>query len=466
MADPAPPSTSLVSEAPQATVSPHAWMALLELGRRARQTSNPDELAFLLVNSTHGLTPYRQAALWWADTGVQTLSGVVQAEQNAPYVDWLRTFMAHQMPAADGPTRVAVQALPQPLQGSWADWLPAHGLVLPLNGPRTGGLLLARDQGWTDTDLALLNEWTQTWLHAWQAVQPRNPHRQWLHWSAWKNWLGLGAQDRPWYRRKILALLLALLALLFMPVRMTVLAQGELVPAQPVVVRSPIEGVIAKFHAPPNAEVQTGQPLFEFDPVLIETRAKVAEQALVTALAEYRQTSQLSLADPKYKSELARLAGSIEEKRSEFDYLKEQRKRSVVMATDAGTLLYDDPSTWTGKPVAVGERIMRIARTGDVEVEVWLPMADAVELQLGDPVTLYLLSDPLQPVTARLRYFSHEATLRPDGVYAYRIRATLEEKNPPRVGLKGTAKLTGRWTVLSYWLLRRPLAVVRTTLGI
>jgi hypothetical protein len=441
-------------------------MALLELGRRARHTRSSDELAFLLVNGTHGLTPYRQAALWWADTGIQTLSGVVQAEQNAPYVDWLRTFMAHQLPAAAGPTRVAVQDLPQPLQGSWADWLPAHGLVLPLNGPRLGGLLLARDQGWTDTDLALLNEWTQTWLHAWQAVQPRHAHRQWLHWSAWKNWLGLGAQNRPWYRRKILALLLALLALLFLPVRMTVLAQGELVPAQPVVVRSPIEGVIAKFHAPPNAQVQTGQPLFEFDPVLIETRAKVAEQALVTALAEYRQTSQLSLADPKYKSELARLAGSIEEKRSEFDYLKEQRKRSVVLATDAGTLLYDDPSTWTGKPVAVGERIMRIARTGDVEVEVWLPMADAVELQLGDPVTLYLLSDPLQPVTARLRYFSHEATLRPDGVYAYRIRATLEEKNPPRVGLKGTAKLTGRWTVLSYWLLRRPLAVVRTTLGI
>ena len=262
------------------------------------------------------------------------------------------------------------------------------------------------------------------------------------------------------------SLLLALLALLFLPVRMTVLAQGELVPAQPVVVRSPIEGVIAKFHVPPNAQVTVDQPLFEFDPVLIETRAQVAEQALATALAEYRQTSQLSLADPKYKSELARLAGSIEEKRSEYEYLKEQRKRSMVKASDAGTVLYDDPSTWTGKPVAVGERIMRIARTGDVEVEVWLPMADAVALEPGDPVSLYLLADPLQPISARLRYFSHEAVMRPDGVYAYRIRATLDGTEQARVGLKGTAKLTGRWTVLSYWLLRRPLAVVRTTLGI
>ena len=466
MADPASTTTAADTEAPQPSVSAHIWIALLELGRRARNTRSQDELAFLLVNGSHGLTPYRQAALWWEDTGIQALSGVVQPEQNAPYVDWLRAFMSHQAATGTGPSRLVADNLPPDLASSWADWLPPHGLTFALTGARKGMLLLAREPGWTDTDIALMNEWVQTWLHAWQAAAAQSPRRRWLHWQSWKAWFGLGAASTPWYRRKITVLLLALLALLFMPVRMTVLAQGELVPAQPVVVRSPIEGVIAKFHVPPNAQVQTGEALFEFDPVLIETRAKVAEQALVTALAEYRQTSQLSLADPKYKSELARLAGSIEEKRSEFEYLKEQRKRSVVQASDAGTVLYDDPSTWTGKPVAVGERIMRIARTGDVEVEVWLPMADAVELQPGDPVTLYLLSNPLQPVSARLRYFSHEATLRPDGVYAYRVRAMLEDENPPRVGLKGTAKLTGRWTVLSYWLLRRPLAVVRTTLGI
>lgn len=466
MAEPLDSPSTTATQASQTSVSPHAWMALLELGRRARNTRNLDELAFLLVNGTHGMTPYRQAALWWEDSGIQALSGVVQPEQNAPYVDWLRHFMQHQMQAGAAPGRVAVHELPEALASSWPEWLPAHGLTLPLNGTGRGGLLLAREQGWTDTEIALLHEWTQTWQHAWQAVAPQHPRRAWLHWPNWRQWLGLGVHHRPWFRKKITALLLAVLALLFMPVRMTVLAQGELVPAQPVVVRSPIEGVVAKFHVPPNAQVQADQPLFEFDPVLIETRAKVAEQALATAQAEYRQTSQLSLVDSKYKSELARLSGSIEEKRSEYEYLKEQRSRSLVKAPEAGTVLYDDPSTWIGKPVAVGERIMRIARTGDVEVEVWLPMADAVSLQNGDPVSLYLLSDPLQPVSARLRYFSHEAVLRPDGIYAYRVRATIEGGPLPRVGLKGTAKLSGRWTVLSYWLLRRPLAVVRTTLGI
>lgn len=73
---------------------------------------------------------------------------------------------------------------------------------------------------------------------------------------------------------------------------------------------------------------------------------------------------------------------------------------------------------------------------------------------------------PLSPVEARLHYFSHEAVQRPDGGYAYRVRARIEEGQAPRVGLKGTARISGRWTPLSYWLLRRPLAAIRTTLGL
>ena len=54
---------------------------------------------------------------------------------------------------------------------------------------------------------------------------------------------------------------------------------------------------------------------------------------------------------------------------------------------------------------------------------------------------------------------------RGDG-YDPRVRARIEEGQAPRVGLKGTARISGRWTPLSYWLLRRPLAAIRTTLGL
>jgi multidrug resistance efflux pump len=244
------------------------------------------------------------------------------------------------------------------------------------------------------------------------------------------------------------------------------LAPGELVPTKPIVVRSPIEGVIATFHVKPNEHVKLNQPLFDFDEVLLQSRSAVAAQALETAQAQYRQTSQLALGDPKYQADLAAQAGTVQERRAEAAYLIDQLKRSKVSADKEGMVLFDDATSWLGKPVTIGESIMRIVRSDDIEVEAWLPLADAVTLEENSPVKLYLQSDPLNPVKAKLRYVAHQAVERPDGVYAYRVRATLTEPTQHRVGLKGTAKLESHRTTMFYWLFRRPLTVVRTTLGI
>jgi multidrug efflux pump subunit AcrA (membrane-fusion protein) len=250
------------------------------------------------------------------------------------------------------------------------------------------------------------------------------------------------------------------------PVQMTVLAPGELVPANPVMVRAPLEGVLDTFHVQPNQTVRKGQPLFGFDEALIQSRLDVARQSLNTAQTDYRQTSQQALADPRARSQLGILAGKIEEKRAETQYLAEQLRRSRVTAPQDGVVLMDDPSQWIGRPVAVGERILRIAAEGDIEVEAWLPLADAIELKVGDEVQLYLQSSPLEPVQARLRYMAHEAVDRPEGHQAFRVRATLSRATAARVGLKGTARLYGQKVALAYWVLRRPMASVRAYLGV
>ncbi|MCY1461352.1 hypothetical protein D9M71_790000 [compost metagenome] len=108
---------------------------------------------------------------------------------------------------------------------------------------------------------------------------------------------------------------------------------------------------------------------------------------------------------------------------------------------------------------------MRIATPGDVEVEAWVPLADAIPLEEAAALSLYLNASPLDPVQANLRYLAHDAVQRPDGSYAYRLRARLAEPTGHRVGLKGSAKLRGRWVPLAYWMLRRPLASIRTTIG-
>jgi multidrug efflux pump subunit AcrA (membrane-fusion protein) len=192
----------------------------------------------------------------------------------------------------------------------------------------------------------------------------------------------------------------------------------------------------------------------------------VALQSLATAKTDYRQTSQMALADAKSKSQLALLLGKVDEKRAEVDYLNEQLQRARVLSPQAGVVLMDDPAEWMGKPVAVGERILRIAALDDAEVEAWLPLADAIDLQPGAPLSLYLSASPLSPVSAKLRYLAHDAVQRPDGNFAYRVRASLTEKTSHRVGLKGTVKLQGDWVPLCYWAMRRPLATARAYLGL
>ena len=192
----------------------------------------------------------------------------------------------------------------------------------------------------------------------------------------------------------------------------------------------------------------------------------MANQALATASTEYRQTLQQALSDPRVRPQLATLTGRIQEKRAEVSYLREQLSRARVLAPQDGVALFDDPTEWIGRPVSVGERILRIAATGDVEVEAWLPMADAIALDPGAPVQLYLNARPLEPVSASLRYLAHEAAQRPDGTFAYRVRATLDASTEHRVGLKGTAKLQGETVPAAWWVMRRPVATLRSALGL
>jgi len=441
---------------------------LLDLAHRARHAGEAVELDFLAVNGSHALAPYRQAALWFEDRGVCALSGVVQIEANAPYVQWLSRLIGTLEKA--GPVTAA--DLPADLAAEWADWLPAYALWLPMaaapqGNPARGGLLLARDIPWLESELPLLSEWADILRHAWMARTPPLALSPLALRARLRRRRAHEAASRlPWWRRRVPQVALAIAALLCVPVRLTVLAPGELVPANPAAIRSPLEGVIASIDVKPNQAVKKGDALFHFDGAQLESRDAVAAQALATAEAEYRQALQQVLADGKSRNQLATLQGKIEERRAEAGFVHGQLERSTVLAPRDGIALFDDAGEWSGRPVGTGERIMRIASPRDVEIEAWLAVGDAIPLEKGAPLKLYLASSPLDPVTATVRYVSYEAQARPDGSYAYRVRATLDAASSQRVGLKGTAKLSGAWAPLAYWILRRPLAAVRQAVGL
>jgi hypothetical protein len=458
-----------------------ALLHLLQLGRRARAAVSVAELGFIAVNETRALLPYRQAALWLAADGVAMLSGVTAVEANAPYVQWLeRVARGLRETSPTQPQPLTAASLAGDDAAQWVEWWPAHALWLPLPAPGEGAWLLARDTAWSEGEVVLLSEWCALWTQSWRLRQPEERRRLGTTiretWRAlWPTRAGLRDLFRPrawgdlarafWRRPARRWGLLAFMAL-FIPVRLTVLAPAELVPAHPAVIRAPLDGIVDRVLVQPNQTVTAGTPLFEFDRTTLQSRLLVAEQALVTAEAEYRQFAQQAVFDGKSKAQIATLQGHIEEKRAEVALVRDLNARAAVTAPQDGVILFDDPNEWGGRPVSTGERVMVVAAPGDVEVEAWLSPSDLIDFPEGAALTLYLNARPFSPVDARVRRIAHEAQIRPEGDYAYRLRADLVPgATAPRVGLKGSVRIAGERVPFVYWVLRKPIAALRTFIG-
>ena len=494
---------------------------LLGLARQARRAESAKALQFLLVNQTYQLAPYLLGILWIEDEGVVIQSGVSHFERNSHYALWLNdvceTLSHHQ----------ACQVLPSMLKQShvddWSQHLPENVFWFPiLGGKRQAGLLLCGEHLFSENEISYLAEWLDIWSHAWTRMDAptvygelskfwinfkaslptidqiktmvnyewlkKNPHQilplifskikayfrtilvrvAWVRQYGMKSaWLRFVAEIVIIWHDKKRRWKWIVWTLILFPVRLSVLVPGGLVPANPAMIRVPIEGVVDEFYVTPNQQVEIGQPLFSLDLTSLKSRLQVAQQEIQIAKQEYRQSSIQALTDAKSRGLLAPQVGKAAEKKVEADYLKSLLDKAKIHAPTAGIVMFDDPSEWIGKPVVAGEKVMVVAKDGDVEIEGWIPVGEAIDLPKDASVTLYLNAMPFSPVSGKLRYQGHEPLQRPDGGYAYRIRVSLDDdEKGPRVGLKGTAKVQGRFVPLSYWILRRPIASLRQFFGI
>jgi multidrug resistance efflux pump len=253
--------------------------------------------------------------------------------------------------------------------------------------------------------------------------------------------------------------------LLLAPIRQSVLAPAEVVPRDGQVVTAPLDGVIAEFMVKPNQAVSKGEVLLRFDATSIKAQADVAERSLNVAEAELRTSTQRAFSDAESSSRIDLLAARVEQKRAERDYASQLLARTEVRAERDGIAVFADAQRWTGKPVQTGERLMEIADPRQAELRIELAVGDALDFKQGAEVALFLDSDPLNRHTARLQRSAYEAQQTASGQLAYRLDAEFEEA-PPRIGLRGTAKIFGERGPLALYLLRRPLAALRQTVGL
>lgn len=440
--------------------SPDALAALLHLEQRAFNASTSAELGFTVVNETLNLIAFRQAAFFTVNSvgkpSLTTASGLVSVTEDSPFAVWLGRI-ATSFESSPFPKRITLADVPPEFKDGWQEWLPEHVLTaffLDPDGRAIGLILYAREAPWDEDELNLLHRLHQTYGYCLGALTrgPRSIARLFIGES--------GSKMAKWIS---LALLLALL----IPVRLSALAPAEVVALNAMAVASPQDGVVSAFHVQPNSPVKVGDRLFSLDNSAIASRREVALRGVSIAKADLLVAQQRAFDDIKSKGELAAAIGRVREKDAELALVEGTLDRVDVRAERDGLAVFGDPNDWLGRPVQTGERVLQLADPKDAGVLIWLPVADALNLEVGAPIRLFLHTAPLEPLTARLLQTSYQAVLSPDGVSAYRLRGEFELGSASaRIGLRGTARVSGDWATLGYYLFRRPISAVREWTGL
>lgn len=438
---------------------PQLLLNLSALRDRALAAPSLDALAFSMANDLYPLLHYRQALVLeqrGKDLVLLCISGLARPTEDSPYLVWLRRaarWLSAQV-TNDKPlwlARGAVQPPPDVADG-WAEWWPEGLWCIPLHdrkGTRLGVLLYLLDEPPVPLLPPLLQGVWQTWAHCWAAFDARRSLPRW----------------RPGRKQLSIGLAIAA-ALLLVPVSQTVLAPAEIVSLNAQVISSPIDGVIDRMRVRPNQPVEIGTPLFSLDETTLRSRSEVLGKEVAVADAELAAASQRAFDNPQSKNEISLLSAHARQRRAELAAVEAQLKRTLVLSPRAGVAVFSDPNDWIGKPVVTGERILQVADPAQPAMRVQLPVADAIALEPGAKVTLYLTAYPLDPLHGRILETSYQAKPSDEGVSSYRLLASIEDAPPhARLGLHGTAKLQGERVVLGYYLLRRPLAAARAWTG-
>ncbi|NID14762.1 efflux RND transporter periplasmic adaptor subunit [Luteibacter yeojuensis] len=442
------------------------------LAARVEAATTAAELGFVACNETRLLVDYRQAALVTLSQArgpwLAAHSGLADPDPNTPYALWLAAVARRiaercaELPASARVLPLSPEMLGEELAAAWGEWLPAHVWILPLTGPdqAVGALLfLARDHAWPTTlvpdgaDYALL-QLSGLYGYAWWSLVAR-PTR----WQRWWRKAGTG--------RRLRYALAALLLVLLVPVREYTLVPAEVISTRSQVIASPREGVIHRMAVLPNTPVKAGQVLAELDDTTLRNRLAVAQAELATASVEMHQAAQQAIESQNAKADLGMAEGKWRERQVEVMSLQREVDKLAIRAPADGVFVYSDPDDWGGRPVQTGERIGLLADPHALGVRAWAPVGEPTNLAAGAPMTVFLKVAPLDPLDARLDYAGYQPVEAPNGVASYVLRGTIEGTPPgARIGLQGTARVSGRWSVLGYLMLRRPLATVRSWSGI
>ena len=257
--------------------------------------------------------------------------------------------------------------------------------------------------------------------------------------------------------------------LLLFKVPLRALAPVEIIARDPFIVAAPIDGVIDAIPVEPNQKVKSGDILVRLADTTLKNRFEVADREVQVAEARLKQSNQIAFSDPRGMHEIGIARAELSLKLAERDFARDLLAKTQIAAPHDGLAIYSDKRELIGRPVAVGERILEISEPAKVEARIDLPVADAIALTPGASVKLFLDSDPLHPWPATVQRADYKAKVGENDIVSFRVVARLSaqpDRPLPRLGVRGTAQVSGNDVSLGLFLFRRPITYLRQWIGL
>ena len=434
---------------------------LITLEKKFRTAENLSELGFVCANELRSVVDYNFLFfLTKSATGrqkVQTISDISVVDRTAPTVTFVERLINKKKVETGVFSEVSISDLRE--DGSNLDLpenFPSELMVVPLIS-RTkgdlGSLVIVRSAKVSNTEKELLQHIAETFSHALDSFLSRGSILSFFGriFSGWLKWL----------------ILSAIALAMFMPINISAVAPVEVIAKNPSVVTSPVNGVVKKVLVNTNDAVDIGMELVKLDDLNFKSQYEINLQELEVAEAELLRAKQSSFTNDEAKAKLVELSTEVALKKKQVAYAEEQLKYSVIKAEVSGVAVVEDFIDWQGRPVNIGEKILTIANSDDIEFLIYLPTKDSLFIEKSARVKVFLDSSPLSSIEGKILRTSYKPELTAENILAYKIHASLEDNiEPPRIGLRGSAKIYGDRTSLFYYIFRVPINISRQFLGI
>ena len=432
---------------------------LIGLEKKTREAKTQDELNFVVANETRQIIDYVNSFLLLKSPTdkfqVKATSDLATVDRTAPLITFIENIINESGHNFKEIQNLDVDKVSKKIKVKKPKNLPDNILCIPILSPQKGlqgYLILSRNEKFIENEIELSRHLSVTYGHAFNSFLTDFSIKNFL-----KKYL---VGSRAW----IVIIIIILVSII--PIKITSTAPVEVVPKNPILITSPFDGVVKNIVANNNDQINSGDLLVMLEDTDLLNNYNLSKQSLQVAEKELLRSRQSSFTDNKEKARLAELVAQVDLKKAEVESTGEKLKNTKLYASKEGIAIVDQKNDWQGKPVSVGEKIMTIANPNKIEFLVWLPVKDSLIIKENSNVKVFLDINPIKPLKGKLLRASYEPSLSPEEVLSYKIGVSYEGEVPPRIGLRGTAKIYGSRVTLFYYLFRKPITFVRQLIGI